>query len=165
MIKLVFPVSGRSFPRALVSLSSLLVILIAMPDVRAQTQQQPFLFAITTVNGQEAAVTFLRDETSGGLTLLPAGPIPFKDQCLPETIDLQSPPLFLFGVCANGLAMYSFDSTTGAVAETPTSPYTAPNTSGNGVYTVTEATGHFVYLVKFTDPDGNGYSQFIMDKS
>jgi hypothetical protein len=31
----------------------------------AQTQQQPFLFASTSVNGQEAVVTFLRDETTG----------------------------------------------------------------------------------------------------
>ena len=83
----------------------------------AQTQQQPFLFASTSVNGQEAVVTFLRDETSGVLTLLPAAPILFAHQCLPEAIDQQSPPQFLFGVCADGVAMYTFDPTSGAVAE------------------------------------------------
>ena len=60
--------------------------------------------------------------------------------------------------------MFSFDGTTGAVAEILRSPFTQPNTSGNGVYTIAEATGNCVYLVKFTDPDANGYSQFILDK-
>jgi len=54
MNQLMFPVSGKSFPRVLVCLSSLLVILIPALTARAQTQQQPFLFAYTTVSGQEA---------------------------------------------------------------------------------------------------------------
>jgi hypothetical protein len=164
MIKLIFPVSGKRLLHVFVCLSSLLPILVTSPAARAQTQQQPFLFAYTTVNGQETVVTFLRDETTGVLTLLPAAPIPFKDLCLPEAIDQQSPPNFLFGVCANGLAMYSFDSTSGAVAEISSSPYTAPNTTGNGAYAVAEATGQYVYLVKFTLPDAVGNYQFILDQ-
>jgi chitobiase/beta-hexosaminidase-like protein/centrosomal CEP192-like protein len=164
MITLAFPVSGKSFCSFLLSISFFLAIFLSIPVVTAQTQQQPFLFASTTVNGQEAVVTFLRDETSGVLTLLPATPMPFAHQCLPEAIDQQSPPQFLFGVCADGVAMYTFDPTSGAVAEvTPGSPYTA-STTGNSVYTVTEATGQYVYLIKVTEPDANGDSQFILDQ-
>ena len=164
MITLVFPVCGKSFCSFLLGISFLLVALLSTTVAMAQTQQQPFLFASTSVNGQEAVVTFLRDETSGVLTLLPATPIPFAHQCLPEAIDQQSPPLFLFGVCANGVAMYSFDPTSGAVAEiAPGSPYTA-STTGNSVYAVAEATGQYVYLIKITEPDVNGDSQLILDQ-
>lgn len=164
MLTLAFPVSGKSFCSFLLSVSFLLATSLSSPIVMAQTQQQPFLFASTTVNGQEAVVTFLRDETSGVLTLLPAVPIPFAHQCLPEAIDRQSPPEYLFGVCANGVAMYSFDPTSGAIAEiAPDSPYTA-STAGNSVYAVTEATGQYVYLIKITEPDVNGDLQFILDQ-
>ena len=101
----------------LLGITFLLAALLSTTVEMAQTQQQPFLFASTSVNGQEAVVTFLRDETSGVLTLLPAAPILFAHQCLPEAIDQQSPPQFLFGVCADGVAMYTFDPTSGAVAE------------------------------------------------
>ena len=164
MLTLAFPVPGKSFCSFPLGISFLLAILLSTPVAIAQTQQQPFLFASTSLNGQEAVVTFLRDETSGVLTLLPAAPIPFAHQCLPEAIDPQTPPQFLFGVCANGLAMYTFDPVSGAVGEvTPGSPYTA-STTGNSVYAMTEATGQYVYLIKITEPDVNGNLQFILDQ-
>jgi hypothetical protein len=62
------------------------------------------------------------------------------------------------------MAMYSFDATSGAVTEaTPGSPYTA-STTGNSVYAATEATGQYVYLIKITEPEVNGGSQFILDQ-
>ena len=164
MITLAFPVCGKSFCSFLLGIPFLLVVLFSTTVAMAQTQQQPFLFASTSVNGQEAVVTFLRDETSGVLTLLPAAPIPFAHQCLPEAIDQQSPPQFLFGVCANGVAMYTFDPTSGAVAEiAPGSPYTA-STAGNSVYVVAEASAQYVYLIKITEPDVNGNLRFILDQ-
>ena len=163
MITLVFPVCGKSFCSFLLGISFLLVALLSTTVAMAQTQQQPFRSASTFMNGQEAVVTFLRTRPAVFYAAT-ATPIPFAHQCLPEAIDQQSPPLFLFGVCANGVAMYSFDPTSGAVAEiAPDSPYTA-STTGNSVYAVAEATGQYVYLIKITEPDVNGDSQFILDQ-
>jgi hypothetical protein len=65
MITLAFPVCGKSCWSFLVGIPFLLVALLSTRVAMAQTQQQPFLFASTSVNGQEAVVTFLRDETTG----------------------------------------------------------------------------------------------------
>ncbi len=163
MITLAFPVSGKSFCSFLLGILLLLVVLFSTTVAMAQTQQQPFLFASTSVNGQEAVVTFLRDEISSVLTLLPAAPIPFAHQCLPEAVGSK---LYI----ATPLAQISNRNcggdcwSSGAVAEiAPGSPYTA-STTGNSVYAVAEATGQYVYLIKITEPDVNGDSQFILDQ-
>src|SRR5271166_6168595 len=90
------------------------------PPSPAQTQtpaQTPFLFAKTPVRStQDGVVTLLRNPASGVLTLLPAPATLFPHaDCSPQVMDVQG--TFLYGDCGNGLAMYSFDSTSGAIQE------------------------------------------------
>jgi hypothetical protein len=134
MITLAFPVSTKRFWSLPLGISFLLLIFLSTPTATAQTQQPPF-FASTAVNGQETVVTFLRQAV---FWLLPRCPSR-TNVCQKQSIG--NGRQFLFGVCANGVARYSFDPTSGAVAEiAPGSPYTT-STTGNSVYAVTEATG------------------------
>src|SRR5215472_10748233 len=102
----------------------LVAVLLAAPLAVAQTTQ-PFLFAGTynASNNSYGLATLLRNSTTGALTLLPNTVVSFKDPCVPSTIDPTGN--FLFGVCGEGLAMYTLDPTTGIVAETSASPYAA----------------------------------------
>jgi len=111
----------------------------------AQTPQ-PWLFVETIANGKATgAVTFLRDDSSGALTLLANSQTTFTNPCAPSTIDPKG--RFLYGYCANGLSMYAVDAITGAVREVAASPYQA-STGQFGVLVVAESSGQFVYLVK-----------------
>jgi hypothetical protein len=69
---------------------------------------------------------------------------------------------FLFGACGNGLAMYSFDSTSGAVQEIATSPYTA-STIDNPFLVAPQSTGQFVYLLKFSNYASSQSVNFLLD--
>jgi Chitobiase/beta-hexosaminidase C-terminal domain/Abnormal spindle-like microcephaly-assoc'd, ASPM-SPD-2-Hydin len=114
----------------------------------AQTTQ-PFLFAGTynASNNSYGLATLLRNSTTGALTLLPNTVVSFKDPCVPSTIDPTGN--FLFGVCGEGVAMYTLDPSTGLVAETSTSPYAASVSTGQtGVLVAAESTGQYVYLLK-----------------
>ena len=111
----------------------------------AQTPQ-PWLFVETIANTKPTgAVTFLRDDSSGALTLLAASQTTFTNPCGPSTIDPKG--RFLYGYCADGLSMYALDTTTGAATEIATSPFQA-STGQFGVLVVAESSGQFVYLVK-----------------
>ena len=107
--------SSRSFRSLWVRFSfffSLIFILIvssiAMPPAAAQTTQ-PFLFAGTynSSNNSSGFATLLRNSTTGTLALLPNTVVSFKDPCNPSTIDPTGN--FLFGVCGEGVAMYTLD--------------------------------------------------------
>jgi hypothetical protein len=150
---------------------ALITILLFAVGVSAQTQtpaQTPFLFALAplTLNSDgsvntEGMVTLLRDPSSGVLTLLPAAPTAFPHLCQPEAMEPQGQ--FLLGVCGNGLAMYSFNSTTGAVLELPNSPW-AESSIGYPFLVAPESTGQFVYLLKFLEPPGGGSPiSYILD--
>lgn len=135
-------------------------------DVRSVTAQttQPYLFAGTydASTGTTGFVTLLRDTTTGVLTMPPNTAVSFKDPCNPSTIDPTGQ--FLLGVCNQGVAMFTLDSTTGIVAETPTSPYIASETTGeNGVLVVAESTGQYVYLLKVSSAQPPQLSTFTLD--
>ena len=111
----------------------------------AQTPQ-PWPFVNTIANGKvTGAVTFLRDDSSGALTLLANSQTTFLNPCGPVTIDPKG--RFLYGYCADGLSVYTLNSSTGAISEVATSPYQA-STGQFGVAVVAESSGQFVYLVK-----------------
>ena len=111
----------------------------------AQTPQ-PWLFVETIASSKPTgAVTFLRDDSSGALTLLAGSQTTFTNPCAPSTIDPKG--RFLYGYCADGLSMYTLSTSTGAVSEVATSPYQA-STGQFGVLVVAESSGQFVYLVK-----------------
>ena len=129
----------------------------------AQTTQ-PFLFAATYDSSTNSSgfVTLLRDGSTGVLTLVPNTSVSFKDPCNPATIDPTGS--FLFGVCGEGLAMYTLDSTTGIVAETAASPYSASVSVGqSGVLVVAESTGQYVYLLKVGTAQPPLSSSFTLD--
>ena len=135
---------------ALVVLSFLLAaILPAQTQTPAQT---PYLFVSTPVtSSQDGMVTLLRDPHSGVLTLLPAPISTFAHPCIPDAMEPRGQ--FLFGICSDGLAMYSFNSTSGAIQEIPSSPFNASVVSGTYSFLVApESTGQFVYLLKFSEP-------------
>jgi hypothetical protein len=159
----------RSFPsfvnRALnfFSIASILTIFSVVPVVTAQTTQ-PFLFASTYDNTSNSAgfVTLLRNGTTGVLTMPSNTAVSFKDPCVPTTIDPTGS--FLFGTCGEGVAMYTLDPTTGIVAETPTSPYSASLSTGEtGVLVVAESTGQYLYLLKVLPTQSPVASTFILD--
>jgi len=115
-----------------------------MPPAAAQTTQ-PFLFAGTynSSNNSSGFATLLRNSTTGTLALLPNTVVSFKDPCNPSTIDPTGN--FLFGVCGEGVAMYTLDPTTRIVAETSTSPYAASVSTGqSSILVAAESTGQYV---------------------
>ncbi len=136
----------------------------------AQTQtpaQTPFLFTATPMTynpdgseNQLGIVTLLRDPYSGVLTLLPAAPTILPHPCLPEVMEPQGQ--FLLGTCKDGLAMYSFNSTSGAVLEVLNAPW-AETTTGYPFAVAPESTGQYVYLLKFYDPTPGGNATYILD--
>jgi hypothetical protein len=111
----------------------------------AQTPQ-PWLFVETIANNKPTgALTFLRDDAGGALTLLAGSQTTFTNPCGPSTIDPKG--RFLYGYCADGLSMYTLNTSTGAVSEVATSPFQA-STGQFGVLVFAESSGQFVYLVK-----------------
>lgn len=60
--------------------------------------------------------------------------------------------------------MYTLNSTTGVVSETPSSPYTdSASTEQNGVLLAAESTGQYVYLLKVGNVDPPNPSTFTLD--
>ena len=121
---------------------------------------QPYLFAQTSANGQTGTVTFLRDDVAGPLTLLSNSPSTFPHNCYPVTIDPSG--LFLYGPCSGGVSMYTLDSASGAVAEVSTSPFAASQ-GLDSLAIITEATGHFVYLIKYDSTGTAATRNFYLD--
>jgi hypothetical protein len=140
------PSGGRRRRRAIaICFAATLASLAGIFRAFAQTPQ-PWLFVETIVNNKPTgAVTFLRDDSSGALTLLPNSPATFTNPCGPSTIDPKG--RFLYGYCADGLSMYTLNTNTGAVSELATSPFQA-STGQFGVLVIAESSGQFVYLVK-----------------
>ncbi|MGB7727523.1 MAG: choice-of-anchor D domain-containing protein [Candidatus Acidiferrum sp.] len=133
----------------------------AAPLSFAQTTQ-PYLFASTSNGTASGLVTLLRDSTTGVLTMVPNTTVFFKDPCSPNTIDPTGN--FLLAACGDGVAMYTLDSTTGIVAETLASPYSASNIPGQtGVLVVAESTGQYVYLLKVAATESPTPSTFTLD--
>ncbi len=140
-----------------------LTFLLGVATGSAQTTQ-PFLFAETYNSSAKSTgfVTLLRNGTTGVLTLLSNTAVSFKDPCNPTAIDPTG--RFLFGACGEGLAMYTLDSTTGTVVETPTSPYFASVSTGqNGLLVAAESTGQYVYLLKVGTAQPPLPSTFTLD--
>ncbi|MGB2636873.1 MAG: hypothetical protein WAM58_23295 [Candidatus Acidiferrum sp.] len=133
----------------------------AAPLSFAQTTQ-PYLFASTSNGTTSGLVTLLRDSTTGVLTMVPNTTVTFKDPCSPTTIDPTGN--FLLAICGDGVAMYTLDSATGVVAETPESPYSASNIPGEtGMLVVAESTGQYVYLLKVVVTQSPTPSTFTLD--
>jgi hypothetical protein len=157
-------VSFRSLPApVLFPFLLILTFLFGAIPGNAQTTQ-PFLFAGTYNGGTNSSgfVTLLRNSTTGVLTLVPNTAVTFKDPCNPATVDPTGS--FLYGICGEGIAMYTLDSTTGIAAETATSPYLASTTTGqNGVLVAAESTGQYVYLLKVAVPLPPAPSSFTLD--
>jgi hypothetical protein len=131
--------------RILILAANLCFLIIAA--THAQTTQ-PVLFAVSTANHQYSASTFLRDDIAGTLTLLNTSAA-FKNPCTPQAIDAKG--RFLFGVCGDGLALYTFDAASGTVAEIAASPFNA--STGTCTLIVAESTGQYVYLIKSATPN------------
>jgi hypothetical protein len=111
----------------------------------AQTPQ-PWLFVETVANGKATgALTFLRDDSTGALTLLANSQTTFANPCAPSAIDPKG--RFLYGYCANGLSMYSVNASTGAANEVAGSPFQV-SPGQFGVLVFAESSGQFVYLLK-----------------
>lgn len=133
--------------------------------VDAQTQQ-PFLFATTQVNGNPAVATFTRDDAAGTLSEVAGSPfVLVSPGCYPSTID----PLgrFLLGSCGSGISLYSFNSSTGAVAEVPNSPFAA-STGAAPDAVIAESTGQYAYAVRITSstfptPSTATLDSFVID--
>ncbi|HET6931649.1 MAG TPA: hypothetical protein VFI45_15085, partial [Candidatus Acidoferrum sp.] len=141
------PPSGGKYRRRFISYFFAATLLSSLGIFRAAAQTpQPWLFVETLANQKPSgAVTFLRDDSSGALTLLPGSQTTFTNPCGPSTIDPKG--RFLYGYCADGLSMYSLNATTGAVVEVAASPFQA-STGQSGVLVVAESSGQFVYLLK-----------------
>src|SRR5258707_12997609 len=139
--------SGGTRRRRVIPLSIAVVVVSSLGGFRAAAQTpQSWLFVETIVNTKpNGAVTFLRDDSSGTLTLLARSQTTFTNPCGPATIDPKG--RFLYGYCADGLSMYAVNPTTGAATEVATSPFQA-STGQFGVLVVAESSGQFVYLVK-----------------
>ncbi len=153
--------SGTAPALFLIFLYSLLPNLV--PPTVAQTTQ-PFLFAGTYDSNTKSSglVTLLRNSTTGVLSLLPNTAVTFKDPCNPSTMDPTG--RFLFGVCGEGVAMYTLDSTTGIAAETAASPYSASVSTGqNSMLVTAESTGQYVYLLKVGTTEPPVPSTFTLD--
>jgi len=145
------------------SLNICFLLFIVAPAGRAQTTQ-PFLFVATNNSSGNAPgfVTLLRNSTTGVLTMAPNTSVTFKDPCSPTTIAPTGN--FLFGVCGDGVAMYTLDSSTGIVAETAASPYSASVATGqNGLLVAAESTGQYVYLLKVGVTESPAPSTFTLD--
>jgi hypothetical protein len=153
---------NRSAPFLFLFFLFLTLSIGAVPNT-AQTTQ-PFLFSSTYDSGTNTSglVTLLPNGTTGVLTMEANTAVTFKDPCLPSTIDPTGN--FLFGVCGDGVAMYTLDATTGIVAETPTSPYSASVSTGqSGVLVVAESTGQYVYVLKVGATQSPIPSTFTLD--
>jgi len=139
--------SGGNRRRRVFAFSIVVSIAGSLGSFRAAAQTpQPWLFVETIANTKPTgAVTFLRDDSSGALTLLAGSQTTFTNPCGPSTIDPKG--RFLYGYCADGLSMYALNSTTGAATEVATSPFQA-STGQFGVLVAAESSGQFVYLVK-----------------
>ncbi len=144
-------------------LISFLLFLIPAPRCAAQTTQ-PFLFAGTYDSSTHSTgvVTFLRNSSTGVLSFVPNSAVTFKDACAPSAIDPTG--RFLFGICGDGLSMYTLDPATGIVAETASSPYSVSATpTESGVVVVAETTGQYVYLLKVGFTQSPNPSTFTLD--
>ena len=149
--------SFSTFPtRYVTKLMAVLIFPIAFAAVSlGQTQtpaQTPYLFASAPIsNLPDGIVVMLRDPHSGVLTLVSTAPSNVTNPCVPETMEPQGQ--FLFGVCGDGLAMYTFNGMAGSVQEVAHSPFSASAVTGlYGFLVAPESTGQFVYLLKFSEP-------------
>jgi hypothetical protein len=148
------PLASRPcrFPAAGLSLLFLMLSLTPCP-ARTQTQQ-PFLFAgQSSSTGQLTSfAVFVRNDQTGDLAEVFGSPFTniHSLTCGMSLID----PLgrFAYGTCDLGASMYSLNGTTGAVAEVTGSPSSASTDTGSGALAA-EATGQFVYLLKFSLDD------------
>ncbi|HXM99457.1 MAG TPA: hypothetical protein VN982_13365 [Candidatus Dormibacteraeota bacterium] len=118
--------------------------LILAATASAQTQQ-PFLIAVPGGVGQYGATTFVRDDTTGVITLVPNTTVTFANPCDP--VFTEPKERFLYGTCGNGLSMYTLDASTGKVAEVPTSPF-AISVGNTPSAVIGESAGQYVYLFK-----------------
>ena len=139
--------SGGTLRRSVLAFSFLAALAFSFGSLRTTAQTpQPWLFVETIANTKPSGnVTFLRDDSSGALTLLAGSQTTFTNPCGPSTIDPKG--RFLYGYCADGLSMYALNTTTGAATEVATSPFQI-STGQFGVLVVAESSGQFVYLVK-----------------
>jgi hypothetical protein len=131
----------------------------ATPSALAQTQQ-PFLIAVQTQPNTYGSVTFVRDDTTGVLTLVPNSEVTFTDGCEPFYIEPQD--RFLFDACGNGLSMYTLNGSTGIIAEVPTSPFSASVGNTEWLFSA-ESTGRYVYLLKANTTGTNSTNNLILD--
>jgi hypothetical protein len=74
------PITRRPFP---IRLAFLLVCFLLVTARASGQTQQPFLVAVPSVSGQHGAVTFVRDDTTGVLTLVPNTTVTFVNPCGP----------------------------------------------------------------------------------
>jgi hypothetical protein len=125
----------------------------------AQTAQ-PYVFAGTVTNNQYGLMTIQRDDVMGTLTMLVNTNATLLNPCFPSEVDARG--RFLFGVCGDGLSMYTLDPTSGAVAELATSPF-AVSTGNSGILVVAESTGQYVYLLKAILPGTPTINSLILD--
>jgi hypothetical protein len=110
---------------------------------------------------QTGVLALLRNPASGVVTLLPAQATAFPHaDCIPQVMDPQG--TFLYGDCGNGIAMYSFDSTSGAIQEIANSPYAA-STVDAPLLVATEGTGQYLYLLKFSNPSPTSAITYVLD--
>ena len=162
-----FPLCSHQVPssrskihwKILILLIFLLLAASATPSANGQTQQ-PFLIAVQTASSQHGTVTFVRDDTTGDLTLVANSAVNFTNPCSPFVAEPKY--RFLFGACGNGLSMYTLDGSTGAIAEVPTSPFSA--SIGNlAQLLVAESTGQNVYLLKTSSTASTSANSLILD--
>jgi hypothetical protein len=128
-------------------------------EAAAQTAQ-PYVFARTVTNSQYGLMTLQRDDAMGTLTLLANTNVTLLNPCFPSEVDARG--RFLFGVCGDGLPMYTVDPTSGAVAELATSPF-AVSTGNSGILAIAESTGQYVYLLKAILPGTPTINSLIVD--
>jgi hypothetical protein len=150
---------AAKYLKTLIILSYLALAVSNVPSAYGQTQQ-PFLIAVQTASSQHGTVTFVRDDTTGVLTLLPSSIVNFSNPCSPSKIEPKD--RFLFGACDDGLSMYTLDASTGIVAEVQNSPFAA--SIGNLAELIfAESTGQHVYLLKASSSASTSANSLILD--
>ena len=162
-----FPLHSQKSPRSrATNYWKILIIFVALAlqassalPIYGQTQQ-PFVVAVQTASTQNGTVTFVRDDTTGVLTLVANSAITFSKPCSPNIAEPKA--RFLFGPCGNGLSMYTLNGSTGMVAEVTTSPFSA--SIGNLAELVfAESTGQYVYLLKTMTTASTSSNSLILD--
>ncbi len=107
---------------------ALLIISISIAGLTTAQTTQPFVFTAATVNNGPGIAAFVRDDTTGVLTLVAGSPFVVRDApTAPMIVDALGRWIFA-GRASGRICVYQLSSQ-GQVAETANSPYSSSITN------------------------------------